>query len=55
LQLLSAVHGNQDAMDSFAGITAGTVSPGEFFDPELIGPIMGAAATSAPLAAKIGH
>ncbi len=39
-QLLGAVHGNQDAMDAFAGITAGTVSPVEFFDPEHIGRIM---------------
>lgn len=41
-QLLGAVHGNQDAMDDFASITAGTVSPVEFFDPENIGRIMGA-------------
>ena len=39
-QLLGAVHGNQDAMDAFAGITAGTVSPVEFFDPEHVGRIM---------------
>jgi len=39
-QLLGAVHGNQDAMDAFAGITAGTVSPAEFFDPEHVGRIM---------------
>ena len=43
-QLLGAVHGNQDAMDAFAGITAGTVSPAEFFNPEHVGRIMGAAA-----------
>jgi flavin-dependent dehydrogenase len=43
-QLLGAVHGNQDAMDSFVSITAGTVSPIEFFDPQNIGQIMGAAA-----------
>jgi hypothetical protein len=54
-QLLGAVHGNQDAMDSFAGITAGTVSPVEFFDPAHIGSIMGAAATRDPLAATIGY
>ena len=47
--LLGAVHGNQDAMDSFAGITAGTVSPVEFFAPEHIGRIMSAAAT------PVGH
>lgn len=43
-QLLGAVHGNQHAMDSFVSITAGTVSPIEFFDPQNIGRIMGAAA-----------
>jgi flavin-dependent dehydrogenase len=43
-QLLGAVYGNQDAMDAFAGITAGTVSPADFFDPEHVGRIMGAAA-----------
>jgi flavin-dependent dehydrogenase len=47
-QLLGAVHGNQDAMDGFVGVTAGTVSPAEFFDPKNIGPIMGAAASAVP-------
>jgi 2-polyprenyl-6-methoxyphenol hydroxylase-like FAD-dependent oxidoreductase len=42
-QLLGAVHGNQDAMDDFVSLTAGTVSPIEFFDPENIGRIIGAA------------
>jgi flavin-dependent dehydrogenase len=41
-QLLGAVHGNQDAMDDFVSLTAGTVSPAEFFDPENIGRIFGA-------------
>jgi flavin-dependent dehydrogenase len=39
-QLLGAVHGNREAMDSFVSITAGTVSPLEFFDPEHIGQLM---------------
>ena len=43
-QLMRAVHGNRDAMDAFAGITAGTVSPVEFFDPQNLGRIMSAAA-----------
>ena len=43
-QLLGAVHGNQAAMDAFAGITAGTVSPVEFFDPANLGRLLGAAA-----------
>ena len=34
------------AMDAFVSITAGTVSPVEFFDPAHIGRIMGAAAAS---------
>jgi flavin-dependent dehydrogenase len=41
-QLLGAVHGNRDAMDAFVSITAGTVSPVEFFDPGHIGSIMSA-------------
>ena len=43
-QVLGAVHGNQGAMDDFASVAAGTLSPGEFFAPEHLGPIMGAAA-----------
>ena len=42
-QLLGAVHGNQEAMDAFVSITAGTVSPAEFFSPEHIGKVMAAA------------
>jgi flavin-dependent dehydrogenase len=43
-QLLGAVHGNREAMDAFVSVTAGTVSPVEFFDPEHIGRIMASAA-----------
>jgi flavin-dependent dehydrogenase len=42
-QLLAAVAGNVEAMDMFAGVIAGTVSPVEFFAPENIGHIFGAA------------
>jgi flavin-dependent dehydrogenase len=42
-QLLGAVYGNQDAMNMFVSLTAGTVSPVEFFDPENIGRLMSAA------------
>jgi flavin-dependent dehydrogenase len=42
-QVLGAVHGNPAAMDQFVSVTAGTVSPMEFFDPENIGRIMAAA------------
>jgi 2-polyprenyl-6-methoxyphenol hydroxylase-like FAD-dependent oxidoreductase len=48
-QLLGAVHGNVAAMNAFVSISAGTVSPVEFFAPEHIGSIM-AAATAA-----VGH
>ena len=40
--LLGAVHGSQDAMDGFASIIAGTMSPAEFFDPSNIGRILAA-------------
>jgi flavin-dependent dehydrogenase len=33
-QLFGAVHGNQKAMDGFARMNAGTISPAEFFAPE---------------------
>lgn len=42
-QLLGAVYGNQDAMNMFVSITAGTVSPIEFFAPENVGQLMSAA------------
>jgi hypothetical protein len=41
-QLLAAMHCNQESMDGFVSVTAGTVSPVEFFDPENIGRIMSA-------------
>ncbi len=47
-QLLGAVHGNREAMDSFVSVTAGTVSPIEFFTPEHIGGIMSANAVTTP-------
>ena len=45
-QLLAAMRADQAAMDDFASITAGTVSPAEFFDPANIGRIMSARATA---------
>ena len=33
-QLLGAVAGNQEAMDDFVSVIAGTMSPVEFFDPD---------------------
>jgi len=46
-QLLGAVYGNQEAMNAFASVVAGTMSPVDFFDPAHIGEIMAAAATPA--------
>ncbi len=42
-QLLGAIHGNQNAMDGFVQVNAGTISPAAFFAPENIGAIMAAA------------
>jgi 2-polyprenyl-6-methoxyphenol hydroxylase-like FAD-dependent oxidoreductase len=42
-QLFGAVHGNQKAMDAFARMNAGTISPAEFFSPENVNAIMAAA------------
>jgi flavin-dependent dehydrogenase len=38
-QLFGAIHGNQKAMDGFAQMNAGTISPAEFFSPGNIGEI----------------
>jgi flavin-dependent dehydrogenase len=46
-QLLGAVAGNQEAMDDFVSVGAGTLSPAMFFDPENVGRIMGAAGSPA--------
>ena len=45
-QLLGAIHGNQDAMDGFARMNAGTISPAEFFAPENVEAIAAAAAAA---------
>lgn len=45
-QLLGAVHGNQEAMDSFARVVAGVTSPAEFFSDENVGRIFAAAGAS---------
>ena len=42
-QILQAVHGNQAAMDGFARLNAGTISPAEFFAPENVEAIFAAA------------
>ncbi|MPZ12311.1 MAG: oxidoreductase [Kiloniellaceae bacterium] len=42
-QIFTAVHGNQKAMDDFARMNAGTISPAEFFAPENINAITAAA------------
>ena len=38
-QLFGAIHGNQKAMDDFARMNAGTISPSEFFAPENVNAI----------------
>ena len=43
-QLLAAIHGNREAMDGFARMNAGTISPAEFFAPENVAWIAAAAA-----------
>jgi flavin-dependent dehydrogenase len=45
-QLLGGIHGNQTAMDAFVSITAGTLSPAEFFDPANISALMAQPAMS---------
>ena len=47
-QLLGAVQGNQAAMDAFASVIAGTMSPVDFFDPAHIDVMMGKATSYAP-------
>jgi len=42
-QLLGAVHGNQQAMDGFARVSAGVTSPAEFFSEENVKRIFAAA------------
>jgi len=42
-QLFAAIHGNRSAMDGFARMNAGTISPAEFFAPESIDAIRDAA------------
>jgi flavin-dependent dehydrogenase len=45
--LLGAVNGNQEAMDDFASVMAGTLEPPAFFSPDNIGRIMAQAHTGA--------
>lgn len=42
-QVLAAVHGNQEAMDGFARVNAGVISPAEFFSEENVKRIFAAA------------
>ena len=46
-QLLGAVHGNQEAMDDFCRVNAGTTSPAEFFAEANVGRIFAAAGRAA--------
>jgi 2-polyprenyl-6-methoxyphenol hydroxylase-like FAD-dependent oxidoreductase len=40
--LIGAAAGNKAAMDGFAGVVSGTVSPAEYFSPASVGAILGA-------------
>lgn len=42
-KLLGAMHGNQEAMDGFARVSAGVMSPAEFFSEENVTAIFAAA------------
>jgi len=42
-QLFGAIHGNQEAMDGFARMNAGTISPAAFFAPENVDAMTAAA------------
>jgi 2-polyprenyl-6-methoxyphenol hydroxylase-like FAD-dependent oxidoreductase len=42
-QVLGAVSGDQEEMDAFVSVIAGTVSPADFFAPEHVGRLMSAA------------
>jgi 2-polyprenyl-6-methoxyphenol hydroxylase-like FAD-dependent oxidoreductase len=44
-QILGAVNGNQAAMDGFARMNAGTISPAEFFAPKNVDAIFASAAS----------
>jgi hypothetical protein len=46
-RILGAVHGNQAAMDGFARLNAGTISPTEFFAPDNVDAIFAAAGSRA--------
>ncbi len=41
--MLAAVRSEQDAMDDSVSLTAGTISPVEFFDPTNVQRLLGAA------------
>jgi hypothetical protein len=47
-QLLGAVHGNQDAMDSFTRVIAGVTSPAELFCEQNVQRIMSQASATTP-------
>ena len=46
-QLFGAIAGKREAMDGFARMNAGTVSPADFFAPENVDAMTGAAASNA--------
>ena len=53
-QLLAATHGNEPAMDAFAQMNAGTISPADFFAPENVAAITAAAKAPDALCSGVG-
>ena len=53
-QLLAATHGTEPAMDAFAQMNAGTISPADFFAPENVAAITAAAKAPDALCSGVG-
>ena len=53
-QLRAATHGNKPAMDAFAQMNAGTISPADFFAPENVAAITAAAKAPDALCSGVG-
>jgi flavin-dependent dehydrogenase len=53
-RLFGAIHGNREAMDGFARMNAGTISPSDFLSEENVGRIMAAGREAVPALAENG-
>jgi 2-polyprenyl-6-methoxyphenol hydroxylase-like FAD-dependent oxidoreductase len=47
-KLFGTIHGNQSAMDGFAQMNAGTISPAQFFSPESVAAMMSSGPAETP-------